>query len=335
MRTGWIRLAIGVVVGCLPFGACVRAVHQKAAQPSLWRQMDTGRPDAGFSAIWGASPSEVFAGGGYLADKVPTGLIMHYDGAKWSTSVAGLADFVVALWGSGATDVFAAANRDSTAGPGVIYHYGGVSWSPMLGSDVDEGYSGIWGMAPDNVYAATYEAQVLRYDGSRWSKFADSSSIGDATAIWGSASSSLYVLGDDRVYHFNGWCWSTITLGYSFISMFGLYGISTTQIWAVGAMTPEEDSGFGPASSVVFRVDGESWSQYAAPGTALVAVWGASPSDVFAVGGAGVIVHFDGSSWSGMARATDVGLSAVWGSSGSDVFTAGDNGIILHYNGTE
>jgi hypothetical protein len=62
------------------------------------------------------------------------------------------------------------------------------------------------------------------------------------------------------------------------------------------------------------------------------AVWGSSGSDIFAVGGNGIILYYDGNSWSAMPSSTTVSLAAVWGSSGMDVFAVGDN-IILHYNG--
>ena len=63
-------------------------------------------------------------------------------------------------------------------------------------------------------------------------------------------------------------------------------------------------------------------------------VWGSSASDVFAVGGGGVILHYNGSTWTQMSSNTGEPLFGVWGSSASDVFTAGSGGIILRYNGS-
>ena len=61
-------------------------------------------------------------------------------------------------------------------------------------------------------------------------------------------------------------------------------------------------------------------------------VWGSSGSDVFAVGGGGFILHYNGTSWTAMDRITSNDLSGVWGSSGSDVFAVGfGGGTILHY----
>jgi hypothetical protein len=66
-------------------------------------------------------------------------------------------------------------------------------------------------------------------------------------------------------------------------------------------------------------------------------IWGSSPSDVFAVGGLngqGIILHYDGSSWSPMTGGTIAELYSVWGSSSRDVFAVGMNGTILHYDGS-
>jgi hypothetical protein len=60
-------------------------------------------------------------------------------------------------------------------------------------------------------------------------------------------------------------------------------------------------------------------------------VWGSSPSDVFAVGDGGAILHYDGSAWSAMSSGTSIYFTGIWGSSPSNVFAVGDSGAILHY----
>ena len=65
----------------------------------------------------------------------------------------------------------------------------------------------------------------------------------------------------------------------------------------------------------------------------LIGVWGSSGNDVFAVGVAGSILHYNGSVWSSMSSGTTSWLRGLWGSSGNDVFAVGTDGAILHYNG--
>jgi hypothetical protein len=62
-------------------------------------------------------------------------------------------------------------------------------------------------------------------------------------------------------------------------------------------------------------------------------VWGSSSTDVFVVGRFGMILHYDGTSWSAMSSGTTDSLLGVWGSSNTDVFAVGSSGTILHYSG--
>lgn len=77
-----------------------------------------------------------------------------------------------------------------------------------------------------------------------------------------------------------------------------------------------------------------SWTQQAS-GTqrTLLDVWGASPTDVFAVGDDGVILHYNGNTWYPQQSDTSVRFNAVWGASGRDVFAVGDVGTVIHYDG--
>jgi hypothetical protein len=77
---------------------------------------------------------------------------------------------------------------------------------------------------------------------------------------------------------------------------------------------------------------GWEWQNPLPTGNHLGGVSGSS-SDVFAVGSAGTILHYDGEGWSAMSSGTTNGLSGVWGSSGSDVFAVGDGGNIVHHGG--
>lgn len=74
-----------------------------------------------------------------------------------------------------------------------------------------------------------------------------------------------------------------------------------------------------------------------APGLALRSVWGSGPDDVWAVGEAGTILHWDGQRWSGGAfppafeRSTE--LRQVTGTARDDVWAVGLLGVAIHYDG--
>ncbi len=77
------------------------------------------------------------------------------------------------------------------------------------------------------------------------------------------------------------------------------------------------------------------WHNPLPTGNTLGSLWGSSGSDVFAVGEAGTILHYDGTDWTAMSSGMENDLRCVRGSSGSDVFAAGDAGVILRYDGRE
>src|SRR4029079_10686070 len=64
----------------------------------------------------------------------------------------------------------------------------------------------------------------------------------------------------------------------------------------------------------------------------LTGVWAAGPTDVFAVGDAGLLLHYDGTTWAASSLTTDW-VGAVWGRNGHDVYALSSAGF-LHYDGT-
>jgi hypothetical protein len=88
----------------------------------------------------------------------------------------------------------------------------------------------------------------------------------------------------------------------------GIIGIAA----AAGCRSVDEPKGQGNAHGAGFDAHGFPFA------SALVAVWGSGPSDVWAVGTLGAIVHFDGRSWSASKSGSTKNLSGVAGT-GRDV----------------
>jgi hypothetical protein len=79
---------------------------------------------------------------------------------------------------------------------------------------------------------------------------------------------------------------------------------------------------------VVLHFDGTSWSPMPVPPTGpLLDVWGTSSTDVYAVG-VGTLLHFDGQGWSESLSAAQR-LTGIWAASPSDVFVSGSGGTVL------
>jgi hypothetical protein len=80
---------------------------------------------------------------------------------------------------------------------------------------------------------------------------------------------------------------------------------------------------------------GFCWENPLPQGNALTAVWGASPSAVWAVGGRGnYVLRFDGAAWSAVAIPVSTTLRSVHGRSADDVWAVGDGSAGVHWNGS-
>jgi photosystem II stability/assembly factor-like uncharacterized protein len=64
----------------------------------------------------------------------------------------------------------------------------------------------------------------------------------------------------------------------------------------------------------------------------LVAAWGRD-QHLWAAGGNGTILHFDGTKWQIENTGTTATLHAVFGFAPDDVWAAGDGGTVLHFDG--
>ena len=211
------------------------------------------------------------------------------------------------------------------------------SWHPTdLGFPVTD----VWGTASDNVFAVGGGPEIAHYDGTSWSSMDAAGADHTLWGVWGTSGTDIFAVGDGgTVLHYDGASWSLMDAGVS-DGLTGVWGAAPNAVFAVGAAGARFYD--GEAWSSMSEVEGSPWWVW---GTSVddvhfqdVAgtrgVWGSSPSDIFAVGRAGEIWHYDGASWTEMDSGTDAYLLGVWGSSPRDVYAVGDAGTILHYDGT-
>jgi hypothetical protein len=161
------------------------------------------------------------------------------------------------------------------------------------------------------------------------------------TGIWGASSSNLFATGFVRiprkdplgvVLHYNGVNWTPVR-GEKFMRRpAGVWGTSRADIFVVGEGVHHFDGRSWHAMST------ESEEEVVVPASnlPLMAVWGNSSTDVFAVAATtySVLLHYSGTEpWREMSTGVKVPLNAVWGAGPKDVFVVGNFGTILHYEG--
>lgn len=63
----------------------------------------------------------------------------------------------------------------------------------------------------------------------------------------------------------------------------------------------------------------------------LRALWGGGAGNIWAVGGHGTVVHYDGQRWLPVSSGSDSDLYSLWGVSDKELWAVGAKGTILHY----
>jgi hypothetical protein len=165
---------------------------------------------------------------------------------------------------------------------------------------------------------------------------------------WAGGPDNIWVVGGEAgksvVLHFDGASWELIDPGLN-EQLWWVHGFADGTIYVAG------DHG------AIGRWDGTAWEQMEsnAPGTVFYGIWGATPDDVWAVGGptqtpatgvtaeGDVVLHYDGTAWQRVQiqalldkpASQEKNLFKVWGASADAVFIVGSTGLALHYDGTE
>lgn len=120
---------------------------------------------------------------------------------------------------------------------------------------------------------------------------------------------------------------------------YGIYGFSANEIWIVGNGNYNwgAASFWNGTSFTEYKFDADK-PEYADTIYALNAVWGSAPDDVWAVGLAGTIIHWDGVRWEKVTSPTKLFLIDIWGTSATNIYAVGSSSIglydVIHYDGT-
>jgi hypothetical protein len=162
---------------------------------------------------------------------------------------------------------------------------------------------------------------------------------GALLSVWGTSSTDVWAVGGDAldgtgptVIHFDGETWSRHPTPLAQGNLWWVFGFDDGPIYMGG------DGG------VILRYEDGSYTVMNTPGTDTVfGIWGASPDDVWAVGGAsdatgGFAWRLSGDTWTAEPSLpadvpTNAALWKMFGTSSSDAWLVGSNGVALHWDG--
>ncbi len=173
---------------------------------------------------------------------------------------------------------------------------------------------GITGTADDDVWTSGGDPgdgsgpMVLHFDGKRWKRMLTGES-GDLWWIHAFAGGPVFLGGSQgTILRYEAGSFTKMpTPGTN--TVFGIWGASADDLWAVGG-DPQK-----PGTAFVWRSDGQTWTAASGapsvPITSYFKVWGRSASDVRIVGNDGVILHYDGTTLSEETSPTNRKLLTV------------------------
>lgn len=211
-----------------------------------------------------SEPAVLFAVG---EDSEAGSIILQYNGDSWSTVHREPAPFIVGIWGSGPTDVYAVGDKGIT-------HYEGSTWTRI--SSRTTRINGFWGSGPNDVFIVGDDGKIVHYYGNTWSEMASGTRT-RLWRVWVSGSRDVFTVGwGATVIHYNGNSWSIMNvtgndpkmtgLEPTFVSFWGIWGSAHNNVFAVARL------------GKIYHYDGNTWEAMRSNiNETLHSVWGSNP----------------------------------------------------------
>ena len=269
------------------------------------------------------------ANNGWLSGN--SGQIYHYDGEAWTKFI----DTGSQAWYS--IDMLSATDGWVSGNAGYIYHFDGVSWTQSIDTGSQAWYainmvSATDGWAVGNAGYIYHYTNYFNKTGTFFSQIFDS---GKDDTIWNSINWSQNLSTGSKItlavrtgltaIPDETWSDFTVELLNSDSSAIVLPAGRYAQYRAT--FTTGSDPNISPELTDVTLI-------YDKPTTQILndlAV--VDNQNIWAVGNAGTIVHYDGSHWLAVDSSTTVNLRGVAMPAPNDGWAVGDSGKILHYDG--
>jgi hypothetical protein len=318
---------------------------------------ETGAPP-GAKAISGCSASDIWAVSDIYEEAD------NWNGTAWQTT--SVSNQLVGVVCVGSNSVFAVGSS------GLISPFDGSSWYSEI-SGVTTNLDGIANGASLGLFAVGTSGTLLRRVATNfWQVVPTSTTTTTLHSAWVSPTGIVWVVGDSGfIQSFNiasqcpnngtvggvetgvdcgGYCGpcppgQTCRVGFDCASRICQGGTCTTPTCTDGVQNGNEtdvDCGGGTCppcatgKKCVVNTDcaGTDFCTHRiCTEPNLTAIWGASDTDIFAVGSGGAILNYNGTAWSRMTSGTSNDFLAIYGTSSSDVWAVGSD-VLAHFDGT-
>jgi hypothetical protein len=329
-------------------------------QAGAWEEYAVA-PDERMRTLCGYAPDDVYVGGS-------RGSLFRFDGTTWTRMTVFDDPFynfeILDLWGPAPGQIAFAERR------GIIW-FDGANWGYVEAADensfgmwglsfqeqflvsagssthwvngvrarhftpTEEPLFDVWGPAVTDLYAVGRYGVAAHFDGTAWQALSQGNT-NDIRDLWVNPADAIAVGERGVILRQNGSSWmeESVGTGYDLAGVWQQSGIAI----AVGRYTAD---GLDWRQAILMNT-GAQWMDAGPMGDAqrLYDVWGTDPANVYAVGWAGEILHYNGNSWSIL----DVGngdaayLKAVHGTSADNVIAVGRTddlrALVCRFDGT-
>jgi hypothetical protein len=218
------------------------------------------------------------------------------DSASWHVVHDELPGALLSVWGTTADDVWAVGADPADGSGPTVMHFDGAAWETLPTGEVGD----LWwvhGFQDGPIFMGGAGGMILRYDRAT------------------DAFTRMTTPGTDAI--------------------FGIWGSSPTDVWAVGGAIG------GASGAFAWKLDGDSWvpadgfPDTLAGTDAMWKVWGRGAGDVWIVGTGGKVVHWDGAAFALADTMTGESLFTVHADAERFVTVGGyGTGLILEHDGT-
>lgn len=205
----------------------------------------------------------------------------------------------------------------------------------IVGRELPAALLSVWGTSASDVYAVGGDIGdgqgplVVHYDGTAWTRLSTGAS-GNLWWVYGFAGGPTYMAGDGgTILRYEQGTFTRMTTPGT-DTVFGLWGASADDVWAVGGAVGGANGAFA------WRLQGDTWSE--APGfpadlsatSAMWKIYGRSASDAWIVGTNGKTVRWDGAQLTAVDAGVRESLFTVHGDGERYVAVGGfGTGLIL------
>lgn len=306
----------------------------QAELPEPWRFLAPLPQGNALLAAWAAAPDDLFVGG-------HGGVILHWDGLRWTSHRTPTHKSIFALHGTSRSDLWAVGGDPYTevqTNRCLILHFDGTQWkehTPPTFGNTTYPLNAVWAIAPNDVWATQDSGTfVAHYDGSKWDLVSiplGLDSYSSFRAVTAAGPDHLYLAGTHgQIAHRDHGTWrleQKLESGSFTVNILG----------ALRAFDADHVFASGNWNQFYRRRNDGTWESIPVPssgpfGDSLFVIGGTSPSDVYLMG-VQSILHYAGAP---PVTRLDLSLSMrrQWFSGGATdgrLYGVGPNGVAHEY----